>query len=215
MLKVLTHTPSIAHQFLSEMRSAVVQKDRLRFRRNLERIGEILAYEISKGLNYKSVEIETPLGVAQTFVLQEIPILATIIRSGLPMHQGMLNFFDGADCAFIAAHRKIKKSGTFEIRREYLSSPDMDGRTVIVCDPLLATGKSMVLTCKELLDTYDIKELHIAIGIGTEEGIAHVQAYLPNAQLWVGDVDAEMTSKSYIVPGLGDVGDLSFGVKSD
>lgn len=215
MLKVLTTTPSVVHQFLSELRSAVVQKDRLRFRRNLERIGEILAYEISKSLDYKPIEIETQLGIAQTYTLLETPVLATIIRSGLPMHQGMLNVFDTADCAFFAAYRKIKKSGSFEMHMEYMSTPDMDGRTVIVCDPLLATGKSMVLTCKELMDHYDIKQLHIAIGIGTEEGIAHVRAFLPHAKIWVGDIDAEMTSKSFIVPGLGDVGDLSFGIKSE
>lgn len=215
MLNVLTDTPSIANQFLIELRSKSVQKDRLRFRRNLERIGEILAVEISKTLEYIPQEIETSLGVSHSFKLAEQPVIGTIIRSGLPMHQGILNIFDGADSAFIAAYRKIKKSGAFEIRKDYISLPNLDNKTLIMCDPLVATGQSMVLACKEILATYDIKELHIAIAIASEEGINHLRAYLPNAYIWVGDVDAELTSKSFIVPGLGDVGDLSFGEKSE
>lgn len=213
MIHVLTDHPSMANNYLAELRNVHVQKDRMRFRRNLERIGELLAYEISKKLVYDEVEIETPLGTARTETLLEQPVVATIIRAGIPMHQGVLNVFDRADAAFIAAYRKTKKSGTFEIRREYVNTPNLDGRVLIVVDPMLATGKSMVLTCKELLDKYKIKELHIAVAIACEEGIDHVKAFLPKANIWVGDVDLEMTSKSYIVPGLGDAGDLAYGEK--
>lgn len=215
MLTVLTDIPSIANQFLMELRSKSIQKDRMRFRRNLERIGEILAVEISKTLEYVEEDVETSLGISHSYVLAEQPVIGTIIRSGLPMHQGMLNIFDGADSAFIAAYRKIKKSGAFEIRRDYMSLPNLDNKTLIICDPLVATGESMVLACKEILALYDIKELHIAIAIASEEGLSHLRAFFPKAYLWVGDVDAELTSKSFIVPGLGDVGDLSFGEKNE
>lgn len=213
MVYVLTDHPSMANNYLAELRNVHVQRDRMRFRRNLERIGELLGYEISKTLRYEEAQIETPLGLAQTEILIEQPVIATIIRAGIPMHQGLLNVFDGADAAFIAAYRKTKKSGAFEIRKEYLNTPDLDGRVVIVTDPMLATGKSMVLTCKELLSKYKIKELHIAVAIACEEGIAHVRAFLPKTKLWIGDVDAEMTSRAYIVPGLGDAGDLAYGEK--
>src|SRR5690554_5286618 len=185
MVHVLSDHPSIANNFLAELRNAVVQKDRMRFRRNLERVGELLAYEISKKLVFEEIEIETPLGSAQTEILLEQPVIATIIRAGIPMHNGLMNIFDRADAAFIAAYRKTKKSGTFEIRKEYVNTPDLDGRVLIVTDPMLATGKSMVLTCKELLDKYKIKELHIAVAIACEEGIAHVKAFLPKARLWI------------------------------
>lgn len=213
MAHLLSKQHSIANHFLGELRDAVIQQDRMRFRKNLERIGEVFAYEISKTLNYEKTEIETPLGIAKTAMLEEYPVLATIIRAGLSMHQGMLNFFDQSDSTFIAAYRKTKKSGAFEIHKEYVSSSDLSGRTVIITDPMLATGKSMVLACKEMLDRYPIKQLHIAVAIASEEGISHVKAYLPKARLWVGEVDSELTSKAYIVPGLGDAGDLAYGLK--
>lgn len=213
MVHVLTDYPSIANDYLSELRNVEVQQDRMRFRRNLERIGEILAYEISKTLEYEEVEIETPLGEAQTKRVATQPVIATILRAGIPMQQGFLNFFDRADAAFVGAFRKIKKSGAFEIRREYLNAPSLDGKVLIVVDPMLSTGRSMVLACKDLMDQHQVKTLHIAAVIASEEGIAHVRAYLPQARLWVGDVDAELTSKAYIVPGLGDAGDLAYGEK--
>lgn len=213
MVHVLTHFPSIANQYLAELRHIETQKDRMRFRFNLERIGEVLGTEISKTLTYQNKEVETSLGVAQTQLLVEQPVLATIIRAGIPMHHGMLRVFDRSACAFVAAYRKVKKSGAFEVRTEYLNTPDLDEKTVIICDPMLATGQSMVLACKELMDKFDIKTLHIAVAIASDEGINHVRAYLPNAYIWVGDVDAELTSKSYIVPGLGDAGDLAYGEK--
>jgi len=213
MLTILTQRDSIANHFLAELRNIEVQGDRMRFRRNLERLGEIFAYEISKTFPYEPVEVETPLGIAETTLLAEQPVLATILRAGVAMHQGMLNIFDQAESTFIGAYRKTKKSGAFEIRKEYVSSVDLNNRIVILVDPMLATGRTMVLTCKELLDDFNIKSLIIVTAIASEEGIAHVQAFLPQAQLWVGDVDSELTSKAYIVPGLGDAGDLAYGAK--
>lgn len=213
MTFVLAQRNSIANHFLAELRNIEVQQDRMRFRRNLERLGEIFAYEISKHLLYEAVEITTPLGETQCNMLINQPVLATIIRAGLPLHQGLLNSFDQADCAFIAAYRKTKKSGSFEIHQEYITCPDLKDKVVIVSDPMIATGQSMVLVCKELLSRFHLKELHIVTAIASEEGLEHVKAYLPNARLWVGDVDGELTSKAYIVPGLGDAGDLAFGGK--
>lgn len=213
MLTILTQRNSIANHFLAELRNIEVQQDRMRFRRNLERLGAVFAYEISKTFTYEPVEVETPLGIAETALLAEQPVLATILRAGVAMHQGMLGIFDQAESTFIGAYRKTKKSGAFEIRKEYVSSVDLNNRIVILVDPMLATGRTMVLTCKELLDDFDIKTLIIVTAIASEEGIAHVQAFLPQAQLWVGDVDSELTSKAYIVPGLGDAGDLAYGTK--
>lgn len=213
MVHILTKQNSIANHFIAELRHSEVQKDRMRFRRNIERLGEIMAYEISKTFTYSPEQIETPLGIAETHTLVEQPILITLIRAGLPFHQGFLNIFDQADSGFIAAYRHTKKSGEFEIHRKYENTPSLDDRIVIVSDVMLATGKSLVLCCKELLSEYNIKELHIASIIATEEGIQHVRAFIPEAQIWIGDVDNELTSKSYIVPGLGDAGDLAYGVK--
>jgi len=214
MAFILTKENSIANQFLAEMRHLETQQDRMRFRRNMERLGEIFAYEISKTLPYHPAEVETPLGVSETMLLLEQPVLMTIVRAGIPLHQGLLNFFDKADCGFIGAYRKTKKSGAFEIERKYLTSPDLKDRIVIVVDPMLATGSSMVLSCKELLASYTVKELHLVSAIASEEGVEHVKAYLPKAKLWLGAVDSEMTSKAFIVPGLGDAGDLAYGEKA-
>lgn len=195
------------------MRDELIQKDSMRFRRNLERLGEFFAYEISKTLKYTEADIQTPLGIAKCNILTEQPVLATILRAGLPMQQGMLNVFDKADCAFITAYRKTKKSGDFIIQMEHISAPDLEGKTVILVDPMLATGLSMVLCAKELINRYKVEKLHIVAAIASTEGVKHVKANLPKANLWLGAVDDEMTSKSYIVPGLGDAGDLAFGVK--
>ncbi|WP_164122200.1 uracil phosphoribosyltransferase [Sphingobacterium sp. xlx-130] len=213
MIHILTKQNSIANHFISELRHTEIQKDRLRFRKNLERLGEIIAYEISKTLTYAPEEIETPLGISEMHTLTEQPVLVTLIRAGLPFHQGFLNVFDQADSGFIAAYRHTKKSGEFEIHRKYENTPDLDGKIVIVSDPMLASGKSLVLCCRELLSAYNIKELHIAAIIASQEGLQHVRAFIPEAQIWVGDVDNELTSKSYIVPGLGDAGDLAYGSK--
>lgn len=210
---LLNKTNSIANHFLAELRDGDVQQDSMRFRRNLERMGEIFAYEISKKLTYEEFEVQTPLGLANINMLPNMPVLATILRAGLPLHQGLLNVFDKAESAFISAYRKTKKSGDFVIQMEYVSTPDLEGKTVIISDPMLATGKSMVLCCKELLANYKIKTLHIVAVIASQEGVEHIKANLPKANLWLGAIDEEMTTKAYIVPGLGDAGDLAFGEK--
>ncbi|RXF71609.1 uracil phosphoribosyltransferase [Arcticibacter tournemirensis] len=210
---VLNNTPSIGNNFLAELRDAQIQQDSMRFRKNLERLGEIFAYEISKTLAYIDTEFETPLGTALVSVVEEHPVLATILRAGLPLHQGLLNYFDKADSAFIAAYRQTTKDDGFVIQKEYVTSPDLNGKIVIVADTMLATGRSIVLSCKELLDQYRIKQLHIVSVIASTEGVAYVKANLPKARLWLGAVDEEMTTKAYIVPGLGDAGDLAFGIK--
>ena len=198
---------------MAELRDAQIQQDSMRFRKNLERLGEIFAYEISKKLKYVETEFETPLGTANVSVLESQPVLATILRAGIPLHQGLLNFFDRADSAFVAAYRKTKKSGDFYINKEYVSTTDLNDKVVILADPMLATGMSMVLCCKELLDQYQIRQLHIVSVIASAEGVAHVRANLPKAHLWLGAIDEEMTTKAYIVPGLGDAGDLAYGQK--
>jgi uracil phosphoribosyltransferase len=213
MLFVLNNTNTVGNQFLAELRDANIQLDRLRFRRNQERLGEILAYEISKKFKYDSVEVQTPLGVANMNVPDTQPVLATILRAGLPFHQGFMNFFDKSPSAFITAYRKVKKTGAFIINIDHISSPDLEGKTVILCDTMLATGQSVVQVCKELIAQYKIKELHIAAIIASTEGVEHVKANLPKAHLWFCAIDEEMTSKAFIVPGLGDAGDLSFGEK--
>lgn len=210
---ILSENNSIANHFLAELRNIEIQQDSMRFRRNLERLGEIFAYEISKVLTYEEYEVQTPLGLANMNLLPSQPILATILRAGLPLHQGLLNYFDRADSAFISAYRKVRKSGDFIIQTEYLSSPDLTDKVVIVSDPMLATGQSMVLCCKELLAEYKVKQLHVVSVIASQEGVDHVKANLPQAKFWLGAIDEEMTTKAYIVPGLGDAGDLAYGEK--
>lgn len=213
MLFVLNKTNTLGNQFLAELRDAGTQLDRSRFRRNQERVGEILAYEISKKLKYVSTEVQTPLGTATVNVPETQPVLGVILRAGLPFHQGFLNFFDRSPSAFITAYRKIKKNGDFIINIDHIATPNLDGKIFILCDTMLATGQSIVEVCKELMAQYSIKELHIAAIIASTEGIEHVKANLPKAHLWLGAIDEEMTSKAYIVPGLGDAGDLAYGEK--
>ena len=214
MIFDLSKINSIANTFIAEIRDENIQIDSMRFRKNLERLGEFFAFEISKTLTYKEIETQTPLGIAKSSILEQQPVLATILRAGLPMQQGLLNVFDRSDCAFITAYRKTKKSGDFIIQMEHISAPDLEDKTVILIDPMLATGSSIVLCAKELLNTYKIKKLHIVSAIASTEGVKHVRANLPKADLWLGAIDDEMTTKSYIVPGLGDAGDLAFGTKS-
>lgn len=207
---------SLFNHFLSEIRDVEIQQDRLRFRRNLERVGEIMAYEISKTLEYESKEVVTPLGVKEVKVLTEQPVLATILRAGLPFHNGMLNMFDRADNAFIAAYRKYDKDDDSQIRVEYFSSPDLDGRVLIVCDPLLATGESLVKTIEGLLGDYqEPKHIHIAVAVASSDGLEHLKRRMSRkpVTIWVGSVDDELTARAYVVPGLGDAGDLAFGAK--
>lgn len=205
---------SVFNQFLSEIRDQNIQKDRLRFRRNLERCGEIFAYEVSKELSYKKAEITTPLGVSEDNVLEEQPILITILRAGLPMHQGLLNTLDQAGNGYISAYRKHHKDGTFDIELEYLACPSIEGKTIILSDPMLATGSSMVLAYKALLEKGTPKHCHIVALISSAEGMEYTKKHMPeNCTIWLGAVDQEMTAQSYIVPGLGDAGDLAFGPK--
>ena len=206
---------SIFNHFVSEIRDINIQRDSMRFRNNLQRIGEIFAYEISKEMDYKRTEITTPLGISQQKLIQEKPVLATILRAGLPLHQGLLNYFDDSDNAFISAYRKHKKSGEFEIKIEYMSSPDLNGKTVILCDPMIASGSSMVMAMQSILSRGNPKHIHVVGVITSSEGLQYLKVNSPvkNWTLWIGAEDAEMTSKSYIVPGLGDAGDLAFGEK--
>ena len=206
---------SIFNHFIREIRDVSIQKDSMRFRRNIERIGEVFAYEISKKMKYENQDITTPLGISTESLMIEKPVLATILRAGLPLHQGLLNYFDRSDNCFISAFRKHKKGGDFEIKIEYMSSPSLDGKTVVLCDPMLASGNSMVLAMKALLSKGKPKHIHIVAIIASVEGIQYLKENIPfrNCTLWLGAQDAEMTSQSYIVPGLGDAGDLAFGVK--
>jgi uracil phosphoribosyltransferase len=214
-LHILGNTNSLFNEFISEVRSADVQIDSMRFRRNLERIGEIFAYEISKTMAYAEQEVVTPLGIANIPRLQEKPVLATILRAGLPMHQGMLNYFDRAENAFISAFRKYYRDGTFEIQIDYLSAPDLDEKTLILCDPMLATGQSLVLAYEELMSKGDPLHTHIVSAIVSRQGLDYVMSKIPDESctFWIGAVDEELTAQSFIVPGLGDAGDLAYGIK--
>ena len=206
---------SLLNVFISEMRDNEIQRDSMRFRRNMERIGEIFAYEISKSDIYKEIEITTPLGSALMQLPVSQPVLATILRAGLPFHQGMLNFYDKAENSFITAYRKHHKDGSFTIQVEHASCPDLEGKTLILCDPMLATGSSIVLTYKRLLEHGTPAQLHIATIIASAQGVEYVKANLPQrtTKIWAGAIDEELTAHAYIVPGLGDAGDLAFGNK--
>lgn len=213
MLHLLSDTPSIANQYIAQMRDINVQADSMRFRRNMERLGECIGYELSKELNYVEYSIETPLGQAPTELPAEELVLANILRAGLPLHQGLLNVFDDAENAFVSAYRKHHKDGTFEIEVEYLSCPDLENKVLIVCDPMLATGASMVLATQALLTHGKPSTIHFVVAIGARLGLEYLQRKFPDAHIWLGALDEELTAKSYIVPGLGDAGDLSYGAK--
>jgi uracil phosphoribosyltransferase len=205
---------SIVNQFVSELRDVNIQKDRMRFRKNLERLGEIFAYEISKTLQYEDRDVVTPLGIATVPVLKEHPIVGTILRAGLPLHYGLLNYFDQADNSFISAYRRHHKDGTFDIKLEYVGSPAIHDRELILCDPMLATGSSIVMTYKALLEKGMPRHTHIVCALASTLGIEHVKRNMPsNVTIWSAAIDEELTAQSYIVPGLGDAGDLAFGSK--
>ena len=215
MIKNLGNHNSVLNQYISEIRDMEVQQDSMRFRRNLERIGEFFAYKISESLTYENKEITTSLGVAQVPVLTDYPVLATILRAGLPLHQGMLNVFDKSENAFISAYRKYEKNGSFSIAIEYCSTPDLEGKVLIITDPMLATGASMVLAYKELMLRGKPMHTHIVSVLASIEGVEYIKRHMPNSgiTLWVGAIDDELTAQAYIVPGLGDAGDLAFGKK--
>jgi uracil phosphoribosyltransferase len=215
MVNILSEKNSIISQYISEIRDVEIQKDSQRFRTNFERIGEIFAYEISKKLQYVPREVITPLGMAEVKVLKEYPVIASILRAGLPLHNGMLRFFDKSENAFIAAYRKHHKDGMFDIQVEYISSPDLTDRVLILSDPMLATGASMVLTYKDLILKGKPAHTHIVTIIASIQGVEYCKKHLSNKDvtIWVGAVDDELTAQAYIVPGLGDAGDLAFGKK--
>jgi uracil phosphoribosyltransferase len=214
MLNILGNQSSIVNQYISELRDVEIQKDRLRFRTNLERLGEIFAYEISKHLPYTLREVTTPLGIASVPVLEEQPVIATILRAGIPLHQGLLKIFDNADNAFISAYRKHHKDGSFDIKLEYVSTPRLDGRILILSDPMLATGSSVITTYRALLERGTPRQIHIVAALASSEGVTYVKSHMSeDVVLWVGAVDEELTAQAYIVPGLGDAGDLAYGGK--
>jgi uracil phosphoribosyltransferase len=206
---------SILNRFLADLRDEHVQKDPLRFRRSMERIGEVMAYELSRTFEYRTEEVITPLGTARVDLPIEQPVLATILRAGLPLHQGMLNYFDRADSAFVSAYRKHRKGEDgFDIEVEYMSSPSLEDRVLVLTDPMLATGRSMVMVYRALLRLGRPKAVHVVSVIASAEGLEHVKSHMPaGTRIWVGAVDEEMTAQAYIVPGLGDAGDLAYGAK--
>ncbi len=206
--------PSLMSRYLLEMRSTEIQRDPMRFRRNLERVGEIMAYEISKVLNYKQVEVQTPLGVAKCDTPDDQIVLGTIFRAGVPFHQGFLAYFDNAENAFVSAYRKFKEKENFDICIEYLASPRLDGKTLLLVDPMLATGASMELSYRALLTKGTPAGLHLAAVIASKQAVEYLNTVMPDdCTLWVGVIDDEINSHSYIVPGLGDAGDLAYGIK--
>ena len=213
MVHKLSKNHSIVNRFLSELRDVTIQKDRQRFRFNMERIGEILAYEISKTLPFKRIEVETPLGIANTYVPSQEVVLAPILRAALPLHQGMLRIFDQAENAFVSAYRRHHKDGSFEINLEYLSCPDLSNKVLVIIDPMLATGSSMELSLKELSRHGHPVQVHFVTVVASPYGLERLERLFPNAHIWMAELDEELTAKSFIVPGLGDAGDLSYGPK--
>ncbi len=213
MIYNLSLQNSLVTEWISEIRDVDIQSDRMRFRRNMERLGEVAAYEISKQLPFKEVEVTTPMGIATCRIMEQQPVVATILRAGLPLYQGVLNYFDKADNAFVAAYRKHHRDGTFEIKQEYITCPNIGGRPLILTDPMLATGSSLVLTLENLLQHGQPSQIHVISAIACTVGIEHVLQHHPDIHIWCGDIDDELTAKGYIVPGLGDAGDLSYGSK--
>ncbi len=212
-LYILTEKPSLANHYVAELRNVNVQGDSMRFRRNLERIGELLAYEISKTLPYKATSINTPLAQTETLLLTDQPVLATILRAGLPMYHGMLNYFDKAYSTFVGAYRVEEENTELQINMDYLASTDLHDKILILADPMLATGRSLVKSYKGMLRHGKPIQVHIAAAIASPEGIAYVQQEIPEAMIWLGALDSHLNDRSYIVPGLGDAGDLAFGPK--
>lgn len=215
MVHILNSYNSVLNNFIAQMRDVNVHNDKMRFRRNLERMGEITAYEISKTFEYQPTSVETPLGEAVVNVCTENVVLATILRAGIPYHNGFLNYFDDAQNAFVSAYRKHSKDNSFTVKVEYISTCDLTGKTLILVDPMLATGTSLVMTYEALVEKAGIPaKLHVAAVIASDEGVEYSKKHLPrNTEIWCGAVDEEMTVKSYIVPGLGDAGDLAYGEK--
>lgn len=213
MVYNLSEQNSLLNHWIAEIRDSEIQKDSMRFRKNMERIGEVAAYEISKVLDYSASTIHTPLGESTSELLINQPILATILRAGIPLHQGLLNYFDKAEAAFLASYRKYHRDGSFEILQQYLTCPPLTGKVLIIADPMLASGASVNLALEGLRAHGQPSQIHIVTAIACTEGIENVERKFPNAHIWLGALDEEMTAKGYIVPGLGDAGDLAYGAK--
>ncbi len=211
----LSEVNSILNHFLGQIRNVAVQQDSMRFRRNMERIGEIMAYEMSKELHYRAVDIQTPMGFKKTSEIEDQLVLCTILRAGLPLHTGFLNYFDDAENGFISAFRHHPRNDDyFDIVVQYKAVPDISNKYLVLIDPMLATGQSIVAVFNKLMETATPKEIHIAVVIAAPEGIAHLQEHLPNhCHLWIAAIDEQLNGEKYILPGLGDAGDLSYGAK--
>lgn len=214
MVTNLSDSNSVLSTWITQIRDSQIQQDRMRFRRNMERMGEVAAYELSKYLPYDNITVTTPMGETQCQQLSQKPVVATLLRAGIPLHQGILNYFDDADAAFIGGYRKHHRDGTFDIAQYYMTTPDLAGRPLIVADPMLATGASMVLALQSLVNEGEPSQIHVVSAISCTVGIEHVMRKFPNIYIWTGVIDEELTAKGYIVPGLGDAGDLSFGNKT-
>ena len=210
---VLSEQFSLVNSWINELRNVDIQHDRMRFRRNMERIGEIAAFEISKSLEQKEIEIQTPLDKIRVKEIAVQPVITTILRAGVPLFEGILNYFDKADCGFVAAYRKHDANDYFSIKQDYLTCPDIEGRPLIVGDPMLATGASLIEAIKDLLTHGKPSQLHIVAAIASKQGVETIENAYPEARIWVGAIDERLTSKGYITPGLGDAGDLSYGEK--
>lgn len=209
----LSKTFSLVNSWINELRNVEIQHDRMRFRRNMERIGEIAAFEISKDLETKEIEIQTPLDKIKVQEIAVQPVITTILRAGVPLFEGILNYFDKADCGFVAAYRKHDANDYFSIKQDYLTCPNIDGRPLIVADPMLATGASLIEAIKDLLTNGTPSQLHIVVAIASRQGVETIENAYPQAKIWVGAIDENLTKKGYITPGLGDAGDLSYGEK--
>lgn len=213
MIHILSNEVSLVNSWINELRNVEVQTDRMKFRRNMERIGEIAAFEISKKLDYKEMEITTPLDKIKVKEIAVQPVITTILRAGVPLFQGVLNYFDKADCGFVAAYRKHDMNDYFSIKQDYLTCPNIEGRPLIVADPMLATGASLIEALKDLLTHGKPSQIHIVAAIASRQGAEAIRTAYPEAHIWIGAIDEKLTSKGYITPGLGDAGDLSFGEK--
>lgn len=213
MIHHLAKENSLVKIWMNELRDVNIQLDRMHFRRNMERIGEVAAYEISKTFSYEKKIIETPLGEKETTILNSQPVLTTILRAGVPLFQGILNYFDKADCSFIAAYRKHTTGDEFEINQQYVTCPELEGRMLILADPMLATGASLVTALDELRTYGKPSAIHIVVAVACTAGIDYVKNKYPELTFWIADIDEELTAKGYIVPGLGDAGDLAYGPK--
>lgn len=213
MTVILSQQFSLINSWINELRNVEIQHDRMRFRRNMERIGEIAAFEISKSLEYEEIEIQTPLDTIKVKEIAIQPVITTILRAGVPLFEGILNYLDKADCGFVAAYRKHDANDYFSIKQDYLTCPNIDGRPLIVADPMLATGASLIEAIKDLLTNGTPTQLHIVAAIASRQGVETIEKAYPDAKIWVGAIDENLTSKGYITPGLGDAGDLSYGEK--